>query len=146
MTGAASTADLAAIVEIEQVCFGVDAWSETLVSAELDAPARSVIVARDGSRVIGYASVVVTVDLADLLRIAVRPESRGRGYGRRLLDETMRIARNGGAERMLLEVASDNVGALALYSAAGFDAIDRRVSYYGEGRDALVLDRTLDAN
>lgn len=146
MITAASPDDIAALVEIERVCFGADTWSETLVRAELDAPSRSVITARHGNQVIGYASVSVTVDLADLLRIAVHPGARRRGYGRRLLEDVMRLAALSGAQRMLLEVASDNAAAMGLFRAAGFTDIECCVGYYGEGRDALVLGRPFDGS
>lgn len=145
MIDRATDADLAALVGIERLCFGADAWSETLVRAELDAPSRSVVVVRDAGIVLGYASVMSSVDIADLQRIAVRPDRRGRGHGRSLLAEAMRVAALGGADRMLLEVAADNAAAIALYHSAGFTEIDRRVGYYGSGRDALVLGRSLDA-
>ncbi|MGH3358537.1 MAG: ribosomal protein S18-alanine N-acetyltransferase [Nocardioidaceae bacterium] len=143
MIAQAGESDLAALLEIERLCFGADAWSETLVRAELDAPARSVLVVRESSTVLAYASVMVAGDLADLQRIAVRPTLRGRGHGRRLLAEVMQVATNGGAQRMLLEVAADNGSALALYRSAGFADVDRRVGYYGADRDALVLGCTL---
>lgn len=144
MIGRASHVDVPALVEIERECFDADAWSETLVRAELDAPSRSVLVARDGRRTIGYASITAVGDLAELLRIAVRHDARGVGWGRQLLDEELRIARAGGAVRILLEVAHDNDRALRLYRSAGFTDIDRRVGYYGPERDALVLGRRLD--
>lgn len=139
MIDRATLADLAALIEIEQLCFGDEAWSETLVRAELDAPARTVIVVREQGGVAGYASVTVAGDLADLQRVAVLPTVRRRGQGRLLLDEAIRTASIGGAERLLLEVAADNAAAIALYHGAGFADIDRRIGYYGSGRDALVL-------
>lgn len=142
----AHESDLAELTEIERLCFGPDAWSETLVRAELDAPARSVLVMRGDGALIGYVSVMVAGDLADLQRIAVKPGQRKRGYGRRLLAEAMRIATHGGAERMLLEVAADNDAARGLYRSAAFEHIDRRVGYYAPDRDALVLGRTLTSN
>lgn len=145
MTERATDSDAGALIEIELACFGPDAWSEALVLAELDAPSRSVLVARVTNTVAGYASLSVTADLSDLQRIAVRPQARGRGYGRALLEAALRTARNGGADRMLLEVAADNAAALGLYHAVGFHAIDRRVDYFGPERDALVLMRQLPA-
>lgn len=144
MIGQASHAEIAALVEIERECFDADAWSETLVRAELDAPSRSMLVARDGARLVGYASVTAVGDIAELLRIAVRHDARGRGWGRQLLDEELRVARTGGAVRMLLEVAHDNDAALRLYRSVGFAEFDRRADYYGPGRDALVLVRSLE--
>jgi ribosomal-protein-alanine N-acetyltransferase len=44
---------------------------------------------------------------------------------------------------MFLEVAAGNVAALALYRAAGFAEVGRRVRYYADGSDALVMRRDL---
>ena len=47
--------------------------------------------------------------------------------------------RDGGADRLLLEVREDNAGALAFYAARGFVEIDRRPRYYRDGATAVVL-------
>ena len=39
---------------------------------------------------------------------------------------------------VFLEVASDNVAALALYAKAGFRTAGTRSGYYSDGRDALI--------
>jgi ribosomal protein S18 acetylase RimI-like enzyme len=52
-------------------------------------------------------------------------------------------ARNAGAESLFLEVAADNVGAQAFYSAEGFFEVGRRPRYYRGEIDALVLRRDL---
>ncbi|MDP3371055.1 MAG: ribosomal-protein-alanine acetyltransferase, partial [Brevundimonas sp.] len=54
-----------------------------------------------------------------------------------------------GATRLFLEVAEDNMAALALYAGAGFVEAGRRPGYYarphGRPRDALVLALNLTA-
>ena len=40
---------------------------------------------------------------------------------------------------MLLEVRADNRGALAFYAEHGFVEIDRRLRYYRDGTDAVVM-------
>ena len=52
-------------------------------------------------------------------------------------------ARDRGAAAMFLEVATSNIGAAALYRAAGFADAGQRRNYYGTGRDALLLRCTL---
>ena len=47
-------------------------------------------------------------------------------------------ARQHGAVHATLEVASDNVAALALYAKAGFRTAGTRSGYYSDGRDALI--------
>lgn len=99
-------------------------------------------------RASGFALARRTVDEAELLLIAVLPAARGRGIGHALLDRTAREARGRGAERLVLEVRSTNP-ALALYAAAGFEQIGRRINYYrgatGALNDALTLARASGA-
>ena len=49
----------------------------------------------------------------------------------------------GGVDRMLLEVRTDNAGAMAFYAARGFVEVDRRPRYYRDGATAAVLRRSL---
>ena len=80
---------------------------------------------------------------AELLLIGVAPAARRGGVGRRLLDAAAADARRRDAVTMFLEVRDGNVGALALYRAAGYAVIGRRRDYYrGTGNtrfDALTL-------
>ena len=84
---------------------------------------------------------------AELLTLAVAPEARQRGLGRRLVARFLYQARLRGADEAFLEVAADNAAALALYARAGFGQAGRRRGYYrtaeGAAVDALVLRRVL---
>lgn len=81
---------------------------------------------------------------AEILTIAVLPQARRKGVGRKLVEAASEAARAAGAERLVLEVAADNHNARALYEAAGFSQIGRRKGYYADGgADALVLARSL---
>ena len=84
---------------------------------------------------------------AELLTIAVLPEARRLGLGRRLVGRFIYQARLRGADSACLEVAEDNADARALYLAAGFAEAGRRRGYYrtpeGKAVDALVLVRSL---
>jgi ribosomal-protein-alanine N-acetyltransferase len=84
---------------------------------------------------------------AELLTLAVAPEARQRGLGRRLVSRFLYQARLRGAGTAFLEVAADNAPARALYAGAGFAEVGRRRGYYhapdGQPVDALVLRRVL---
>lgn len=86
---------------------------------------------------------------AELLTLAVAPEARRLGLGRRLVARFLYQAQLRGAERAFLEVAADNAAAIALYESAGFVGAGRRGAYYrapdGSRTDALVLARDLAA-
>jgi ribosomal protein S18 acetylase RimI-like enzyme len=136
MTRRATSADVAAIAAVESACFGASAWSETLVADEVRSERHVVLVSDDLE---AYGAISVAGDVADLDRIAVLPGARGRGLARDILADLVDLARDLDAERMLLEVAADNVAAIGLYEAHGFDTIATRRGYYAGGTDALVM-------
>ena len=83
---------------------------------------------------------------AHVLNICVSPAAQGKGYGRAMMENLMRLARDKGAEMMFLEVRPSNEKAISLYLDLGFNEIGQRKAYYpaSKGReDALVLARTL---
>lgn len=139
MIRSAEPGDLDALAGVELSCFGAGAWSRALVEAELLAETREVYVAIQDACVVGYGSVLIAGDSADLQRIAICAEQRGHGLARRLLGRLFDAARLRGAERILLEVSAANVAATTLYESIGFTMIARRVRYYADGTDALVM-------
>jgi ribosomal-protein-alanine N-acetyltransferase len=74
-------------------------------------------------------------------------ELQRRGIGLLLVDGIARALAGAGAQRLFLEVAADNPGAIGLYSLRGFVEVGRRRGYYARpGRpavDALVLEKRL---
>jgi [ribosomal protein S18]-alanine N-acetyltransferase len=132
--------DAGAIVAIEREAFDDDAWSDALVDLELTAPGRVVVAAEQDDVLVGYASAAVIADVADLTRIAVRPDARRSGTARALLHSLLELAAERGAERMMLEVADTNEPALGFYAASGFAEIARRRDYYARGVDAVVME------
>lgn len=159
--------DLDAVAGLEREGLGDDAWSEALVAAGLagDLPTVAYLVAQDGSEVVGHAVVSLPLpatsaadpgldpgldpdpdtdpDPAELQRIAVAADRRRGGLASALLEAVAALAREAGAERLLLEVREDNAGARAFYAARGFGEIARRSRYYRDGTAAVVLERAL---
>ncbi|MEQ4548076.1 GNAT family N-acetyltransferase [Nocardioides kribbensis] len=155
--------DLDAVAGLEREGLGDDAWSEALVAAGLagDLPTVVYLVAQDGSEVVGHAVVSLPLpatsaadpgldpgldtdpDPAELQRIAVAADRRRGGLASALLEAVAALAREAGAERLLLEVREDNAGARAFYAARGFGEIARRSRYYRDGTAAVVLERAL---
>ncbi len=138
----AAATDLAALVALDQVCFGDSAWSPDSWAGEFArlSTDRVVLVADEGVAV-GYAVLLVpavTEDPVDLLRIAVAPDVRRTGVGGQLLTEALRQC---AGRTVLLEVAAGNESAGALYRGFGFEEISRRRGYYAGGEDAVIMQR-----
>lgn len=110
-------------------------WSAEEIAALLASPL-VFVVATEG----GFAMGRVVAGEAELLTIAVEPELQGRGIGRGLMADFLAEAAARGAESVFLEVAENNVSALALYRGVGFAEAGRRRGYYG-GVDAVVMVR-----
>lgn len=86
-----------------------------------------------------YAHGTVIAGEAELHEIAVEPGRRRSGVGRAMLAAFLEAARARGAEHAHLEVAEDNVAAIALYRVAGFTEVGRRRRYYPSGADAVLM-------
>lgn len=142
--------DLPALVALEGRCHS-HPWSERGLREAITPVAGqgAVLVLRgpwtdaDESRGIrAYCAFQIVADEAHVHNLAVIPESRRRGLGRRLLTLTLEITARGGARAFHLEVRAGNAAARALYRAMGFEEVGKRHSYYSAPvEDAVLLSR-----
>lgn len=87
-------------------------------------PDGRLLLAFDGAKVVGIACMRrIRIDVAEIKRMYVRPEFRGKGVGRKLLDSLIQEARRAGYPKMRLDSARFMGGAHALYRSAGFTEI-----------------------
>lgn len=136
----AHPADLETVLAIETAGFPTsDRWSPQAWADEL--AAHRVILLAD---TVGVITWQVVAEVADLLRVVVVPHARGQGVGRQLVQAGLQAVTAQGATRVLLEVEADNTAARALYTSCGFRAISQRSSYYGTGRDAVIMELVLN--
>ena len=116
--------DLPAVRALELECFS-DAWSEKLLQDLLTSSWDKAWVLKEDETVCGYSN----------FRVA----SRGRGYGRLLMERLLREAEEENVEDITLEVRASNAPAIALYEAYGFQKEAVRKNYYsGPTEDALI--------
>lgn len=141
--GLAKPADLDRIFALEDAFPETDRWTRQMWAGELGWPDRRVVTVGTGELLVGVATFQRLGDVVDLHRIVVAASHRRGGLAGSLLDDGIGWARGVGAERILLEVATDNLPALAFYRAHDFERIAERRDYYGPGRDALVLELSL---
>jgi ribosomal protein S18 acetylase RimI-like enzyme len=94
---------------------------------------------------LGYArwGLIPSVGEAELLRIAVTPEARGQGLGRKLLRESSEALRGLGISELHLEVRVSNTAARRLYEAEGWLCQGLRKGYYRDGEDAALYGKRL---
>jgi [ribosomal protein S18]-alanine N-acetyltransferase len=139
--------DLSTLAMMMRVSFSDaygEAWQADDLPAVLSTSGTAARIAFNAAaKPLGFYLWRQTLDEAELLLIAVRPEARGAGLGRRLIQDLLAQARDSGVAQMFLEVREGNDPALRLYRAAGFDPIGRRARYYrgrdGRAHDALTM-------
>lgn len=119
-----------------------EAWSEDALCQVLARPDYRGLVAEIGDlpeRLVGYAIGQRVLDEIDIQSVAVEPEWRRSGLGRKLVEWLLARARAEGAVRASLEVRRANAAARLLYEGLGFQAEGVRPRYYSDGDDALLL-------
>ena len=72
-----------------------------------------------------YGLKVEEPAVVELRKMYLRPELKGQGLGKLLLQDALAIARRLGARSIVLETNSRLIEALALYRSAGFTPYDR---------------------
>lgn len=133
--------DLDGILEVENLSF-TNPWTREMYAWELRNPEvshLSVLRTSDGL-IHGFVGFWVVFDELHLNNLAVRPESRGRGYGAALLEHALSEGVRRGARQATLEVRRSNETARRLYERFGFEVMGLRPRYYARpDEDALVL-------
>jgi len=138
--------DLVAVLDIERRSFA-QPWSRAFFEKEMSTPfARLMVAVEDGPRprIVGYTCRWRVTDEVHLLNVAVHPDRRGDGLGRRLVTAVVEESRDAAARAMFLEVRAGNVVARRLYRQLGFRDLGVRRGYYGPGQDAIVMELRLD--
>jgi GNAT superfamily N-acetyltransferase len=95
------------------------------------------VIYADGKPVAGGGVKRDEDGVAEIKRMYVKPAARGRGLGRRLLDELEEAARSLGYARIRLDTGARQPHAQAMYERAGYHPIgnyngNRLASWWGE--------------
>jgi ribosomal-protein-alanine N-acetyltransferase len=134
-------ADLDAVLAIEEASF-TNPWTRQMFLWELQNVGVSYgyVLRTPEWPVAAFCTIWVVMDEIHINNIAVRPECRGGGVGRVLLEFVLRLGAGLGARRATLEVRRSNQAALKLYEKLGFAVAGVRKNYYANPvEDALIL-------
>jgi [ribosomal protein S18]-alanine N-acetyltransferase len=138
----AAIADLGAIADLDQRCFG-GLWSPDAYQREIESPNSDLLLLNGGDAqapLLGLGCLWAILEEAHITILAVHPQYRRLGYGRRLLTALLTAAHQRGLEWATLEVRPSNQAAVRLYEQFGFATVGRRRRYYQDnGEDALIL-------
>lgn len=139
-----TSCDLDEVMAIESKSFPRP-WTREHFVDELDSPRSCPLVARtDDVGIAGYICPMIVLDEGEILDVAVRPDCRGRGIGKALVDRAIHELSARGAKIVCLEVRVSNLSAIGLYRKLGFRESGRRKGYYENGEDAILMEYTIN--
>ena len=98
------------------------------------------------SHIFGYGVMTIAPDEAHILTLSVAAGWQREGWGEKLLQHFICLAKVHHARSVFLEVRKSNLGAARLYERIGFRRCATRTGYYpamGGREDAIVMELTL---
>lgn len=136
--------DLSAIAEIEALS-NLNQWGTENYKSELGKDENLFFVAREGHKIVGFVFSRLITPAVEIFNIAVLPEFRKQGIGRKLLDAILERAVKAGCRECWLEVRESNLEARRFYEKLNFQNVGRRKNYYRfPVEDALLLEFKMD--
>lgn len=122
--------DLAAIARIQSLAPEASQWDPREYLAF-----ETRVAARDG-RVEGFiVARSVAAGEWEIFNLAIAPEARRQGIGRRLLGAVLAL----GQGEFSLEVRESNTAARRLYEQAGFEVVTKRLRYYSNSDESAIV-------
>jgi ribosomal-protein-alanine N-acetyltransferase len=135
----ATVEDLEAIAEIESLS-GLSRWGTESYKSELAKKENLFYVAGSEEKVVGFVLASLITPDVEIFNIAVLPDLRKQGIGRKLFETILQAAADRGCRECWLEVRESNQAARRFYEKLSFQIIGRRKNYYRfPVEDALLL-------
>jgi ribosomal-protein-alanine N-acetyltransferase len=113
------TEDLDSVMEIENEAFSPP-WTKEGFFTFLIREDTLFLTAEDKSGIVGYAGLLMVLDEAEILNIAVRHDRRKEGIGHFLMQSLLLLSGESGIHTIHLEVRESNHSARRLYTRHGF--------------------------
>ena len=118
-------------------------WNANVLQQELDNPLSTYIVALEAGEVVGYAGIWNPFDEAHITNIVTKKEKRGKQIASKMLEVLIKIAKEKKLRSITLEVNENNQIAIHLYKKFHFQEEGKRIKYYNNTDDAIIMTLTL---
>ena len=133
---------LSEVASIEERSFSLP-WSLESFELMLTDQASALVALEDG-RVLGYVGMMCVLDEGQIINVAVHPDARRRGVGRRLMEAAQTYAKERGIVFLSLEVRESNIAARSLYSSLGWEEQGIRKGFYSHPvENACVMTKSI---
>ena len=139
------SSDLETLYRIDQSCFtpGI-AYGRLEMKFYLRSKGSFCLLVEAGAEVVGFILTKQSAVLAHIITLDVLETFRRRNIASQLLNAAEQAAAGQGAPRMVLETATTNKAAIALWKKHGYRECGTLKNYYGQGLDAFEMQKLLE--
>ena len=126
------------IIEVEREAFGMSGGVDEWILKPMIRYGKVYILLLE-EEVVGISEYIRSFDGEEifLYGFSVKKKYRKQGYGKKILEESIKIFRDEKIERIALTVSKENTEAIELYMKLGFKKNDFFKDEYGKGIDRL---------
>lgn len=122
--------DINVLMAIENACFAKPYSYESFLS-DMQGDKVTIFVEEQNAEIVGFVSLYVFLDEANLQQIAVLPSYRRNGYAENLINYSKQYLKERNVKKFYLEVNETNNIAIKVYEKTGFQKVITRKNYYG---------------
>lgn len=132
--------DLGTLRQLEQECFGRDAWPLVELIAVLTLPSLIRLKAVVDGEMVGFVGgdPHITEGVGWITTLGVKPAYRRQGIGSALLEQCEQLLN---LPRVRLSVRRSNLAAQEVYMRAGYHRAEVWQGYYQGGEDGIVMEK-----
>ncbi|MFF4830356.1 GNAT family N-acetyltransferase [Streptomyces sp. NPDC001315] len=137
--------DLLELHRLDNEVFESSPYPYFVLRQHFDAHHDQLLVLPEGESLQGYVLFATSSDrsVSWCLSLAIAPDRRGCGLGKKLMHEALRRLREAGVHEARLAVEPTNTAAITLYRSLGFSSEDSeefaRKDYFGPGEHRLIM-------
>ncbi len=92
----------------------------------------------------GYIIYHIIIDEAEILNIVIDNKFKRQNLGKYLLEQTINDISQKNIKTIFLEVGEKNIPAINLYRKFGFEQYNKRINYYKNGENAILMRKTVE--
>ena len=134
-----TTADCKAASQLEKIIFS-QPWSEQGFLDAIAMEQNIFLIAEEAGELCGYIGMYQALDEGEITNVAVTPDKRNAGIGRKLVQEAVEQAKKQQIKQIVLEVRVSNDSAIHLYEKCGFVTCGIRKGFYDFPKeDAYIM-------
>jgi [ribosomal protein S18]-alanine N-acetyltransferase len=122
--------DLMTVCKIDNICFPHPWPRDEFVKELTQNRFAKYFICKMSRKIIGFLGLWIIFEDAHISTIAVAPPYMRKGIGTLLVEFAIKLARESGCDKLILEVRKSNADAMKFYEKMGFSYVNTKKNFY----------------